>query len=156
MIKKILLIGWLLVMAACQPTGEEPAGGLTGTATQLMPLIVADETPAGALPDLLVLYYGVNYDDCPWGGSGSISARIKNNGLADSPPFEVEINDSLTTVNGLPAGQQSSAIVQFPAGPIGGVDITIDPANQVSESDENNNNYNIVFTPPPPCTTPIP
>lgn len=156
MVKNSLFVSLLLMMVACQPNSQEPAGGLTGTASQMMPIIVNDETPAGALPDLLIRYYRVDYDDCPWGGPGTITAHLKNNGLADAGPFEVEINGAIANVAGLPAGQEGDAITQFPAGPIGGVNITADPTNQIAESDETNNSYNIVFTPPPPCITPTP
>lgn len=154
--KIVLLVGLLLMMAACQPTIEEPAGALTPTTSQMIPIIIDDDSATAALPDLLTLSYQVNYDDCPWGGPGQVTAQVKNNGQGPAGPFEVQINGSLTTVNGLPAGQQSAATVQFPAGPVGGVNVVVDPTNQIAETNETNNTYQIFFTPPPPCATPTP
>lgn len=160
MVKKltgfVLLVVCFLVLAACQPNVEEPAGALTPTVNQMMPIIIDNDAATAALPDLLTLSYQVNYDDCPWGGSGQVTVQVKNNGQGPAGPFEVQINGSLTTVNGLPAGQQSAATVQFPAGPVGGVNVVIDPTNQIAETNETNNTYQIAFTPPPPCATPTP
>lgn len=125
-----------------------------------------DESPADAtptptvsrrdLPDLVYVWYSVSYDDCPWGGPGSIKAHIRNEGRADAGTFHVTIDGETTRVESLAAGQETDAVVRFAAGPIGYVEIEIDSRQEVAEKDEENNIFHIVFTPPPPCETVTP
>jgi hypothetical protein len=114
-------------------------------------------TPSeGPLPDLAYFYYSIVYDACPWGGPGSITVRVNNSGAGDAGSFDVTINGQKAHVNGIPAGGNADALVRFDSGPIGSVEIEIDPGNQVMESDKENNLFFIVFTPPPPCLTDTP
>jgi len=110
-------------------------------------------TAPAVLPDLTVSAYswGVSYEGCPWGGPGSVSARVRNEGVAASGEVEVELNGVLTTVPSIPPGGDVDAVVRFEAGPVGGVSLKIDPKNRIPESDEENNEFAIWFTPPPPC-----
>lgn len=116
------------------------------------------QPPDGAmLPDLVAGYYRVEYDDCPWGGPGTITIHIDNQGNAGASPFNVLIEDTETVlISGLAAGEQTDAGIKFDSGPVGYVAFAVDPENQVAESDETNNDYKIIFTPPPPCTTATP
>ncbi|MEZ4594131.1 MAG: CARDB domain-containing protein [Chloroflexota bacterium] len=115
------------------------------------------ETPTAApLPDLTIGYYTVNYDDCPWGGPGTMSVNVANVGAGDAGAFEVTINNGTTNVDGLGSLGETTASVPFAAGPVGGINAEVDSSQQVVEVDETNNSYNIVFTPPPPCATPAP
>jgi hypothetical protein len=114
-------------------------------------------TPSeGSLADLAYYYYSIEYDACPWDGPGSITVRVNNIGTGDAGPFDVTINGQKAHVYGIPAGESADAVVRFDSGPIGGVEIEIDPGNQVMESDKENNRFFIVFTPPPPCLTDTP
>jgi hypothetical protein len=115
------------------------------------------QTPdEGNLPDLAYYYYSILYDDCPWGGPGSITVRVNNLGSADAGGFDVVINGLITHVDGIPAGESADAVVHFDSGPIGHVEIQIDPHNLIPENDKENNLFAIVFTPPPPCLTETP
>ena len=124
--------------------------------------VPATETPtipptlATQLPDLEIGSYTVTYDDCPWGGPGTVSVSVDNFGVGAAGPFEVTINNGSTNVDGLGSLEETTASVAFEAGPIGGINAEVDSAQQVVEVDETNNTYTIMFTPPPPCATPTP
>jgi hypothetical protein len=106
-----------------------------------------------ALPDLMTDMYDVRYYACPWGGPGEVRGWVKNIGDGNAGPFEVEINSAMTTLPGLQSGIGAWASVPFKSGPVGGVNINVDPNNKVQETDKSNNKYQIIFTPPPHCTT---
>ena len=122
----------------------------------------ATETPtipptlATQLPDLEIGSYTVTYDDCPWGGPGTVAVSIDNFGVGDAGPFEVTINNDTTSLAGLGSLGEAEAAVSFAEGPVGSINAEVDSAQQVVEVDETNNSYTIVFTPPPPCATPAP
>jgi hypothetical protein len=107
-----------------------------------------------SLPDLVFEYYSVRYNPefCPWGGPGKITANIKNIGLSDAGSFVVTINQKLALIEGISAGSDVDATIEFTDGPVGSVEVEIDSTNQISEIDEENNSFMIVFTPPPQCT----
>jgi hypothetical protein len=132
------------------------------TAVSTPTLIPATETPtipatlATQLPDLEIGGYTVTYDDCPWGGPGTVAVSVDNFGVGDAGPFEVTINNSTTTLDGLGSLGEAEAAVTFNEGPVGSINAEVDSAQQVAEVDETNNSYMIVFTPPPPCATPTP
>lgn len=108
-------------------------------------------------PDLLIDYYVVTYDDCPWDGPGQVSVRVKNEGTGDAGEFATEINgDDSAVITALAAGDETDATISFASGPVGSVEAQADVKQQVNESNEDNNSYQILFTPPPPCTTPTP
>ena len=136
--------------------------GCGGTAVATPTLIPASPTPtipatlATQLPDLEISGYRVTYDDCPWGGPGTIAVSIDNFGVGPAGPFEVTINNDTTNLAGLGPLEEVEAAVSFASGPVGGINAEVDSAQQVVEVDENNNSYTIVFTPPPPCATPTP
>ena len=113
-------------------------------------------TLATQLPDLEIGSYTVIYDDCPWGGPGTVSVSVDNFGVGAAGPFEVTINNGSTNVDGLGSLEETTASVTFDAGPIGSINAEVDSAQQVVEVDETNNTYTIMFTPPPPCATPTP
>lgn len=136
--------------------------GGTAVATPTFTSIPATEPPtipatlATQLPDLEISGYGVVYDDCPWGGPGSVSVNLDNFGVGDAGPFAVTINEGTTNVAGLGSLEENTASVRFESGPVGSINAEVDSAQQVVEVDETNNTYTIVFTPPPPCATPTP
>jgi hypothetical protein len=111
-----------------------------------------------ALPDLMVEngYYSVRYFGCPWGDPGEVRGWVKNIGEGNAGPFEVEINSGTTTLPGLESGVGVWASVPFASGPVGGVNINVDPNHKLQETNKSNNQYNILFTPPPTCTTATP
>ncbi len=155
-IKKSFVVGaivWLvgLVLMGCSKTAIPTTTPIPATHT---PTILP--TLATQLPDLEISSYIVSYDDCPWGGSGTVSVSVDNFGVSDAGPFEVTINNQTTNLNGLGSLGEAEAAVSFDAGPVSGVNAEVDSAQQVVESDETNNSYMIVFTPPPPCATPEP
>jgi hypothetical protein len=139
----------LIAAVACRPALDE--GTATPTSTRLLPTVVDDDGEAGARPDLTPLYHRVRYEDCPWGGPGTITIRVKNIGAGDAGTFAVEVNGEETSLPGLAAGQEVDATVSFGEGPVGSITATVDVAGEVAESDENNNDFMIIFTPPPPC-----
>jgi len=145
------LVGWALV--ACGGTAVPTPTSTSAPATET-PTIPA--TLATQLPDLEISGYGVVYDDCPWGGPGSVSVNLDNFGVGDAGPFAVTINDGTTNVAGLGSLEETTASVRFESGPVGSINAEVDSAQQVPEVDETNNTYMIVFTPPPPCATPTP
>ena len=155
-LKKIMFIGalvWLagLLLVSCGGTAVSTPTPISATLT---PTILP--TLATQLPDLEIGSYNVTYDDCPWGGPGTVSVSVDNFGVGDAGPFEVTINNGTTNVDGLGSLGEVDTAVSFEAGPVGGVNAEVDSAQQVFESDENNNEFMIVFTPPPPCATPEP
>jgi hypothetical protein len=133
--KTILLLAFFLILAACAVNGDGDVGQ----------------------PDLVIDFYAVTYDDCPWDGPGQVSVRVKNEGTGSAGEFATEINgDDSAVTTSLAAGNETDAIVSFTSGPVGGVNAQADVNQQVDESNEDNNSYQIVFTPPPPCGTPTP
>jgi hypothetical protein len=136
---------------ACGGTAVPTNAPIPATQTPTIPATLATQ-----LPDLEIGGYGVTYDDCPWGGPGTISVSVDNYGVGDAGPFEVTINESRTNLDGLGSLGEVEAVVSFESGPVGGVNAEADSAQQVVEVDETNNTYMIVFTPPPPCATPAP
>lgn len=157
-LKKLLMIGvfvWLVgwALAACGGTAVATPTSTTSPATET-PTIPA--TLATQLPDLEISGYGVVYDDCPWGGPGSVSVNLDNFGVGDAGPFEVTINEGTTNVAGLGSLEETTASVRFESGPVGSINAEVDSAQQIPEVDETNNTYTIMFTPPPPCATPTP
>ena len=155
-LKKVLIIGvivWLagLVLVGCGGTAVPTATPVPATLTP-----TTLPTLATQLPDLEIGSYNVTYDDCPWGGPGTVSVSVDNFGVGNAGPFEVTINDQATNLDGLGSLGEVDAAVNFASGPVGGINAEVDSAQQVVESDETNNEYMIVFTPPPPCATPEP
>lgn len=145
----VLLAGWALV--ACGGTAVPTATPIPATETPTIPPTLATQ-----LPDLEIGGYRVTYDDCPWGGPGTVAVSIDNFGVGDAGPFEVTINNDTTNLDGLGSLGEAEAAVSFESGPVGGINAEVDSAQQVVEVDETNNTYMIVFTPPPPCATPTP
>lgn len=154
-LKKSLFVGavWLvgLLLVGCGGTAVSTATPIPASPTPTIPATLATQ-----LPDLEIGSYTVTYDDCPWGGSGTVSVSVDNFGVGDAGPFEVTINNGTTNLDGLGSLGEAEAAVSFESGPVGGIDAEVDSAQQVVESDESNNNYMILFTPPPPCATPEP
>jgi hypothetical protein len=168
--KKLLgLMGVGIVLIACAlPVFSAMPGG-TGESPSLnatqVPIGTAHVTPAPnsqtpntpGLPDLVPNGYSVLYDNCPWGGPGTIKVYVNNVGETDAGPFKILVEDTDTVnINGLAAGQQAEASITFNSGPVGFVVFVVDVENQVTESNEANNDYKIIFTPPPPCSTTVP
>jgi hypothetical protein len=108
------------------------------------------------LPDLMADEYDVRYFGCPWGDPGEVRGWVKNIGDGNAGPFEIEINSGTTTLPGLESGVGAWASVPFSSGPVGGVNINVDPNHKLQETDKSNNQYDILFTPPPTCTTATP
>jgi hypothetical protein len=81
---------------------------------------------------------------------------VKNIGDGNSGSFDVKINGGMTTLPALRSGIGAWASVPFDSGPVGGVEINVDPDNKIQETDKSNNQYQIIFTPPPHCTTDTP
>ena len=144
----VLLFG--VVLVACSDS-TPTATAVPATETPTIPPTLATQ-----LPDLEIGSYTVTYDDCPWGGPGTVSVSVDNFGVGAAGPFEVTINNGSTNVDGLGSLEETTASVAFEAGPIGGINAEVDSAQQVVEVDETNNTYTIMFTPPPPCATPTP
>lgn len=131
----ILFLVFAFVLAACAVNGGE----------------------SGQQPDLVIEFYVVTYEDCPWDGPGQVSVRVKNSGSGDAGEFATEINgDDSAVISELAAGSEKDATITFTSGPVGGVNARADINQQVTESNEDNNGYEIMFTPPPPCATPTP
>lgn len=157
-LKKFFLMSGTVVLSALALI----ACGGTAVPTPTSPSIPATEPPtipatlATQLPDLEISGYGVVYDDCPWGGPGSVSVNLDNFGVGDAGPFEVTINEGTTNVAGLGSLEETTASVRFESGPVGSINAEVDSAQQIPEVDETNNTYTIMFTPPPPCATPTP
>lgn len=140
-----------LTLVACGGTAVSTATPIPATATPTIPATLATQ-----LPDLEIGSFNVTYDDCPWGGPGTVAVSVDNFGVGNAGPFAVTINDQTTNVDGLGSLGEVEAAVSFESGPVGQIDAEVDSAQQVAESDESNNTYMIVFTPPPPCETPEP
>jgi hypothetical protein len=161
--RRVFWVGMLGVMGGLFVMGmlfnKRPVTGADGTETeyiQYFPCVCryATPTPEGeppGLPDLFPYWYTVRYYGCPWGSPGNISVHVQNIGAAEAGHFVVEINRLRTTVDALKAGSSQDAVVEFQAGPVGGVDAKVDVDNEVQESQEGNNYFSITFTPPPPC-----
>lgn len=145
------LVGWAVVACGGTAVPTPTATSIPATETPTIPPTLATQ-----LPDLEISGYGVVYDDCPWGGPGSVSVNLDNFGVGDAGPFEVTINQGTTNVDGLGSLEETTASVRFESGPIGSINAEVDSAQQVPEVDETNNTYTIMFTPPPPCATPTP
>ena len=155
-LKKLLIIGvilWLIggALVGCGETAVPTSTPIPATETPTIPPTLATQ-----LPDLEIGSYTVIYDDCPWGGPGTVSVSVDNFGVGEAGPFEVTINNGSTNVDGLGSLEETTASVTFDAGPIGSINAEVDSAQQVVEVDETNNTYTIMFTPPPPCATPTP
>jgi hypothetical protein len=154
--------GGLFVMGML--LNKRPVTGADGTETeyiQYFPCICryATPTPEGwppGLPDLNPYGYTVRYYGCPWGGPGYISVPVQNIGEAEAGHFTVDINHLRTTVESLKSGSSQDAVVEFQAGPVGGVYAVVDVDDEVQESREGNNIFQILFTPPPPCVNNVP
>ncbi len=145
----VWLVGWAL--AACGGTAVPTPTSIPPTETPTIPATLATQ-----LPDLEIGSYTVTYEDCPWGGPGTVAVSVDNYGVGDAGPFEVTINNGTTNLDGLGSLGEAEAAVSFASGPIGGINAEVDSAQQVVEVDETNNTYSIMFTPPPPCATPTP
>ena len=145
----IFLVGAVLV--ACGETTAPASTPVPPTAPPTIPATLATQ-----LPDLEIGGYTVTYDDCPWGGPGTVAVSVDNFGVGDAGPFEVTINNSTTSLDGLGSLGEAETAVTFDEGPVGSINAEVDSAQQVAEVDETNNSYMIVFTPPPPCATPTP
>lgn len=141
----------VLVLVACGETAVSTTTPIPPTEPPTIPPTLATQ-----LPDLEIGSYTVTYDDCPWGGPGTVSVSVDNFGVGDAGPFEVTINNGTTNVDGLGSLGETTASVPFAEGPVGGINAEADSAQQVVEVDETNNTYSIMFTPPPPCATPTP
>ncbi len=155
-LKKLLVAGAImllmsLVLAACDGTAVPTPTTIPPTETPDIPPTLATQ-----LPDLEIGSYRVTYDDCPWGGPGTVAVSIDNFGVGDAGPFEVTVNEQTTNLEGLGSLGEAEAAVSFAEGPVGSINAEVDSAQQVAEVDETNNTYMIVFTPPPPCATPTP
>jgi hypothetical protein len=153
-LKKLFIIGvimWLVGWALVACGGTAVATPVPPTPTATIPATLATQ-----LPDLEISGHRVTYDDCPWGGPGTISVSVDNFGVGSAGPFEVTINNQTTYLAGLGSLEEAEAAVSFESGPVGGINAEVDSAQQVVEVDETNNTYMIVFTPPPPCATPTP
>lgn len=155
-LKKFLMMGVIvslvgLALVACGETAVSTATSIPATHPPTIPATLATQ-----LPDLEIGSYSVTYDDCPWGGPGTVAVSVDNFGVGDAGPFEVTINDQATNLDGLGSLGEVEAAVSFESGPVGGINAEVDSAQQVVEVDETNNSYMIVFTPPPPCATPAP
>ena len=161
--RQVFWVGMLGVMGCLFVLGmllnKRPMTGADGTETeyiQYFPCVCryATPTPEGGppgLPDLNPYGYYVRYYGCPWGGPGYISVPVQNIGEADAGHFTVAINRLRTTVESLKAGSSQDVVVEFQAGPVGGVDAKVDVDGEIKESNEANNYFSITFTPPPPC-----
>lgn len=147
----LLLIALLGSLVACGGTAVSTPTTIPATETPTIPATLATQ-----LPDLEIGSYRVTYDDCPWGGPGTVAVSIDNFGVGDAGPFEVTINNDTTSLAGLGSLGEAEAAVSFAEGPVGSINAEVDSAQQVVEVDETNNSYTIVFTPPPPCATPTP
>lgn len=158
MVKRFIVVSTVVLVLA----GALMSCGGTAVPTPTSPSIPATEPPtipatlATQLPDLEISGYGVVYDDCPWGGPGSVSVNLDNFGVGDAGPFAVTINQGTTNLDGLGSLEETTASVRFESGPVGSINAEVDSAQQVPEVDETNNTYTIMFTPPPPCATPEP
>ncbi len=133
----VILAGLALLLSGCQ-------------LTQLLQPTRATER---GLPNLTVGDYswGVSYEGCAWGGTGTVVATVWNEGTAASGEVEVELNGVLVILPSIPPGGNAAATVHFDSGPLGGVSLKIDPNHRILESSEDDNEYQIFFTPPPPC-----
>jgi hypothetical protein len=145
----VLVLG--LALISCGGTAVTTPTSVPPTETPTIPPTLATQ-----LPDLEIGSYRVTYDDCPWGGPGTVAVSIDNFGVGDAGPFEVTINNDTTNLDGLGSLEEVEAAVSFESGPVGQINAEVDSAQQVVEVDETNNTYMIVFTPPPPCATPTP
>jgi len=155
-LKKLLTVSLIALLAglavvACGGTAVSTPTSVPATETPTIPATLATQ-----LPDLEIGGYRVTYDDCPWGGPGTVAVSVDNYGVGAAGPFEVTINNGSTNLDGLGSLEEAEAAVSFEAGPIGGINAEVDSAQQVVEVDETNNTYSIMFTPPPPCATPTP
>lgn len=147
----VAIIVMIFMLVGCGGTAVSTTTPIPPTEPPTIPPTLATQ-----LPDLEIGSYTVTYDDCPWGGSGTVSVSVDNFGVGDAGPFDVTINNGTTNVDGLGSLGETTASVPFAAGPVGGINAEVDSSQQVVEVDETNNSYNIVFTPPPPCATPSP
>lgn len=155
-LQKLLVLGLFvflvgMVLVACGETAVSTPTLIPPTEPPTIPPTLATQ-----LPDLEIGGYTVTYDDCPWGGPGTVAVSVDNFGVGDAGPFEVTINNSTTNLDGLGSLGEAETAVTFDEGPVGSINAEVDSAQQVVEVDETNNSYTIVFTPPPPCATPIP
>ena len=85
----VWLVGWALV--ACGETAVPTPTSIPPTETPTIPATLATQ-----LPDLEIGSYTVTYEDCPWGGPGTVAVSIDNFGVGDAGPFEVTINNGTT------------------------------------------------------------
>ncbi|MCB0037199.1 MAG: PKD domain-containing protein [Anaerolineales bacterium] len=161
----ISLMGWALRATLTYPLSAAPFLTTTPSVTfeprGYLPILADGRatftpTPTGtsaALPDLSFRYHQVIYEDCPWGGPGSVVMRVQNTGSSIEQNFMVAINGDTDELPGLAAAQESDAVVYFESGPVGSIYALADSTGIITESDESNNAYQIIFTPPPPCPT---
>ena len=93
----------------------------------------------------------------------SIEVCVRNDGGGPSAAFQVDAEGNILDFAALPAGEREC--VEFPSlGFPGGVDVIVDPQQQIAELDESNNEAHFpvpVLTPPLTCTatathTPLP
>lgn len=150
----VLLAAGCLLPAALAPDGPSPTYTPPEKLYQRRPTLTAYKTTAprpADLADLVAKYHVVSYHACPWNEPGTISLKIHNRGDTDAGPFNVLINDQLTRIEGIPAGETADALVPFKSGPVSEIWAEIDPEGMVAETDKDNNTFYILFTPPPPC-----
>lgn len=78
---------------------------------------------------------------------------VVNNGPGAASRFEIQINSSSLPIEGLAGGESTSV---WAPGTLSPPNIVVDPANNISESDEGNNTFDGLIpipTLPLPCAT---
>ena len=118
------------------------------------------------LPDLTITQLRVelpNPSCLSPGDAFGLRVWVANNGQASAGSFDVKVNNTQQTVNGLAVGETKSVFFPNYSNPNNNpVAVTVDPAGAVAESNEQNNSRSetipaITPTPPVPCTpTPTP
>ncbi len=139
-----------------QPVAVQP------TATRMaVPTDPPTPTVAPPVPDLAVSHVKIGLesgDACDYGVPKlGVWVVVENVGLADSPPFVVQVNDVQQPVSsGLPSGQSTS--LWFEGYVQSGENVVqLDVTSQIEESDETNNSLSQMVpvpTLPPTCTPP--
>jgi len=113
------------------------------------------------LPDLTISQLKVelpNPSCLSPGDAFGLRAWVANNGQAPAGSFNVKLNDTQLTVNGLAVGETKSVFFSNYSNPNNNpVTVIVDPAGAIAESNEQNNSRNetiqvITPTPPVPCT----
>jgi len=147
----LVFIGVYSILASTQP---EPSGlvilqvgNLTNMTNQTAGQAVdaVNETADAPRPDLVVT--SLEFDgDLAFGTWGTITARVKNQGLGEAMPFKLETraNGELvetTAVAKLASGQEQEVAVvwEFPPLTEAVIEVTADPGDTINESKEDNN-----------------